>query len=214
MSLYPMNLNLTQKRCAVVGGGKVAFRKACALWDAGARVTVISPALCGPLGDMAKRREIYHRDKCYEKGDLAGFFLVICAADRADVNRRAAEEAARGGALVNVTDGSHPGNFTVPAQVCRGDLLFTVSTGGKSPAFARQLQRELAGRYGEEYAVCLDLLAGMRAEVKQKLPESGMRVAFWQKAMNQGILDLIKQGKLEKAEAGIRDAISSIRAES
>lgn len=214
MSFYPINLDLTDRRCAVVGGGAVALRKVRSLLEAGAKVTVISPDLAEPLACMAERREIARRKKRYEDGDLAGFFLVICASDQAAVNRRAAGEAQRRGALVNVTDGVCPGDFTVPAQVRRGDLLFTVSTGGKSPALSRQLRRELALRYGEEYAIYLDLLAKMRAELKGILPESKTRVSFWQEAMNQGVLDLIKQGKLEKAEAGIRDAISSIRAKS
>lgn len=214
MSFYPINLNLTGRPCAVIGGGKVAFRKADALVKSGAAVTVISPELSEPLGRMADSGQVLHRKKYYEPGDLPGFFLVICATDQESINRQAAEEAKQLGVLINAVDESYPGDFTVPAQVCRGDLLLTVSTGGKSPAFARQLQREIAMRYGDEYAVYLELIAGMRGQLKASLPDSEARVQFWQKAMNQGILDLIKQGKLDKAEAEIRNAIGSIRTKS
>jgi len=49
MSFYPIFLNLEGRPCLVVGGGKVAERKALALVKAGAEVTVISPTLTKAL---------------------------------------------------------------------------------------------------------------------------------------------------------------------
>ena len=214
MSFYPINLDLSDKECAVIGGGKVAWRKVVSLLKAGAKVTVISPELIEPLFYMAEKEQIVHKKKCYRQGDLTGFFIVICATNQQMVNRQAAEDAKKNGALINVVDKSYPNDFIVPAQVCRGNLLITVSTGGQSPAFSRQLQRELSNKYGDEYAVYLDLIADMRETLKDVLQDSEARVKFWQQAMNQEILDLIKQGKLSKAEAEIKNAIGSIRTKS
>ena len=41
---YPAVLNLNSKRCAVIGGGKVALRKVRTLLASGAQVTVTAPA--------------------------------------------------------------------------------------------------------------------------------------------------------------------------
>ena len=40
---YPVVLNLTGRRCIIVGGGRVAERKAKRLIESGAAVTVIAP---------------------------------------------------------------------------------------------------------------------------------------------------------------------------
>ena len=45
----------------------------------------------------------------------------------------------------------------------RGDLLLTVSTGGRSPALSRRLCRFLAEVFGPEWQARLDRLAGLRA---------------------------------------------------
>lgn len=214
MSLYPINLNLSQKSCAVLGGGSVAWRKVNALLKADAVITVISPTLIEPLTKLAKAKKLLHKEQLYRQGDLMNFFLVICATDDQKINRCAAKEASENGALVNVVDASFPSDFTVPAQISRGDLLMTVSTGGKSPAFSRALSKELAQTYGEAYGVYLELLANAREEMKTRLKTSKDREFFWQKVMNQEVLDLIKQGKLNKAEAEIKNAIGSIRSES
>ena len=100
---------------------------------------------------MVREKKLIHIARAYEEGDLAGFFIVICATDNEAVNKLVAEEASKTGALVNVVDAPELGNFSVPSQIARGDLLITISTGGKSPALARRLGEELAERYGPEY---------------------------------------------------------------
>lgn len=212
--MYPVNLDLTDKRCAVIGAGAVAARKTRALLAARARVTVIAPQLGPGLAQLAAQGKIVHIAKPYREEALDGFFLVFCATDDAAVNRRAAFAARRGGALVNVADASCPSDFTLPAQVRRGDLLLTVSTGGKSPAFARALAAELAGRYGEEYGVYLEMLEKVRAEMKRALASSKEREAFWRRALGGEALRLVREGKFMEAEAEIRNAIGGFGTES
>ncbi len=206
IAVYPVNLQIDGRRCAVVGGGSVAARKVVSLVEAGACVTVFSPALTDCLTEMAVNGQIIHVDRPYCQGDLAGYFIVICATDDRDSNRQAAEEGHRSGALVNVVDDPAACDFSVPAQVARGDVLFTVSTGGKSPALARRLREELAGRYGPEYGEYLELVAKVRDELKTRLATSRDRESFWRETIDSDILVLLRQGKIKEAEAKIRNA--------
>ncbi len=213
MPLYPINLNIRSQRCAVLGGGRVATRKVAALLAAEAAVTVISPQLTRTLAELVANRRIVYWDRPYRTGDLAGFWLVICATGDPAVNRAAAREVITGGGLVNVADDPAAGNFSVPAQVQRGDLLFTVSTGGKSPALARELRRELAARYGPEYARYLESVAKLRGELKTDQASPARRCRFWRRAIDDEVLILLRQGELAKAEARIKDAVDSNRSE-
>ncbi len=214
MADYPINLRVAGKKCAVVGGGAVACRKIKSLLAAGAEVTVFSPELTAELAEMVKKKQFNYIARPYQKGDLKGFFLVICATDNTTVNQAVSAEAERLGILANVVDVPELGNFSVPAQVKRGDLLLTVSTGGKSPAMAKKLRQELAKQYGEEYGEYLDMLDKIRRELKQRLATSKQRELFWRETIDENVLALLRQGRIEEAEAVICHAVSSIGIES
>ena len=51
---YPIFLNIQDKKCVVVGGGNVAWRKVCSLKEAGARVTVAGLVLVRQRPGTAK----------------------------------------------------------------------------------------------------------------------------------------------------------------
>lgn len=210
MTDYPINLRIGGKRCLVVGGGSVACRKVKSLLAAEAQVTVLSPELTAELAEMQRKKQFNYIAKPYQEGDLGGFFLVICATDDPFVNEAVAREAEEDGILANVVDVPELGNFSVPAQVKRGDLLLTVSTGGKSPVLAKRLRQQLAAGYGGEYGEFLDFLNEVRGELKQRLATSKERECFWREAINEDILALLRQGRIEEAEAMIRHAASSI----
>jgi len=213
-AFYPVNLRLDGQDCLVVGGGAVAERKVKGLLTAGACVTVMSPALSSSLAALASEGSIGHIAAAYQPGSIQDFFIVICATDDAVVNRRAAEEAGSKGALVNVVDAPELGDFIVPSHLARGDLLITVSTGGKSPALARRLREELEVRYGQEYGLHLEMLSRLRAELKERLANAEERGDFWREVLSGEVLALLTAGNMQEAEERIRNAVSSIRTKS
>ena len=209
MADYPINLRIAGKKCIVIGGGDVACRKVKSLLAAGVEVTVLSPELTTELAEMVEKKQFNYIARPYQKGDLDGFFLVICATDVSSVNEAVAKEAEEAGILANVVDVPELGNFSVPAQIKRGDLLLTVSTGGKSPAMAKKLRQELDKQYGEEYGEYLDLIDKVRREIKQRLATSKERELFWRETIDENVLALLRQGRIEEAEAVICHAASS-----
>jgi precorrin-2 dehydrogenase/sirohydrochlorin ferrochelatase len=208
VSFYPVNLQIHNRLCIVVGGGSVAERKVLGLLDAGACVTVLSPEITPHLAELITKKKLSHIERIYGKGDLAGFFIAICATNNEIINKLVAEEASKLGILVNVVDDPERGNFTVPSKITHGDLLMTISTGGKSPALAKMLARELAQQYGPEYGIYLDLVAVARAKMKQQMSLSTERESFWRQTIDQESINLLKEGKLQEAEAKINNAIS------
>lgn len=214
MPYYPINLQISGQLCMVVGGGSVAERKITALLTAGGRVTVVSPVLTGQLLLLAANNKITHIERSYCQGDCKGFFIVICATDSSAVNEQIAAESRGYGALVNVVDAPELGNFTVPSQLSRGDLLLTVSTGGKSPAFAKRIREELQEYYGPEYGTYLELVAQVRAQMKSQLETSKERETFWQKKLDEEVIVLLKEGRMKEAEAKINNAIGCTRTQS
>ena len=75
--LYPVNLDVTGKRCLVVGGGTVAARKIKALLLCGGDVQIISPEACKTIVTLAESKEITWLPRAYQSSDVKGAFLVL-----------------------------------------------------------------------------------------------------------------------------------------
>ncbi len=195
MGYYPIMMDLTDKPCLVVGGGKVALRKVKSLLEAGARVTLISPEIDKELAESGI--EILQRS--FEPGDTLAFKLVFAATDSRELNARISEEAAGAGIPVNVVDDPELCSFIVPAVVRRSDLVISVSTGGKSPALAKKIRKELEEIYGREYSILVDLLGEIRELVKEKYDTQNDRERVFNKLLESGIDELLKQGKEREA---------------
>jgi len=165
-SLYPVYLDLHGRPCLVVGAGEVAWRKARALLEAGAHLTVVAPSACAPLRAAGGRGDLTLIEEEFGPKHLDGVFLCVVATDRPEVNRAAADEARRRGVLVNVVDAPELCDFQAPAVVRRGLFQIAVSSGGASPLLAARVRRELEGLYGPEYGALTDILLRVRAEVR------------------------------------------------
>lgn len=63
---------------------------------------------------------------------------------------------------MNVVDNIEISNFTVPSYIKRGDLLISVSTGGKSPSLSSKIKKEIEKRYTEDYEEYLNVLGAIR----------------------------------------------------
>ncbi|HEX5774064.1 MAG TPA: bifunctional precorrin-2 dehydrogenase/sirohydrochlorin ferrochelatase [Geomobilimonas sp.] len=165
MQHYPVNLVLAGRRTVIIGGGTVAARKCEGLLATGSQITVVAPCLDPALEKLYREGRIGHESRAYRYGDLDGAFLVFAATGDAAVNRAVAEEAAARGILADIVDAPECSTFVTPATVRRGDLLITISTGGKSPALAALLRAELTERYGGEYGATLELLGAIREKL-------------------------------------------------
>jgi precorrin-2 dehydrogenase/sirohydrochlorin ferrochelatase len=79
-------------------------------------------------------------------------------------SRELAGAAHLAGVMVNVEDTPALCDFHMPAQVRRGDLLLTVSTGGRAPGLSHALREDLQRRFGPEWAGHLDEIADLRSQ--------------------------------------------------
>lgn len=207
--LYPLNLDLTDKVCVVIGGGQVAGRKIRDLLAAGAKVTVIAPVLNEGLKKLALSGQLDWQKSNYHPGMLLPLqpLLVFCTANDRQANLTAIAEAKEVGALVNAAAVPELTDFSVPSKVARGDMLLTISTGGGSPAFSKLLRERLELEYPEGFGDFLERLAVLRQEVKGRPGGSREHERLWRTAMTQHVIDLVRAGQLDQAEEEVRNGI-------
>jgi precorrin-2 dehydrogenase / sirohydrochlorin ferrochelatase len=201
--LYPVNLVMAGRRCLVVGGGRVALTKVRGLADAGARVTVVAPDVVPEvvaLADVVERRP-------YRAGEAASYRFVIAATGDPQVNQQVYDDGEAAGVWVNSADDPQRCSAILPARVRQGRLTLTVSTGGHSPAVAAWVRERLAREYGPEY----DQLVGLLSEAREEVRAQGLGTEHldWKQALDSGILELIRAGRLEDAKERLRACLSS-----
>lgn len=165
MRYFPVNLDLRGRLVVIVGGGTVALRKACQLYQAGARIRIIAPGMDPEMERMVADGMLAGELRSYLKGDLDGAALVVAATDEPNVNIQVADDAKKLGIPVNVADPPETGSCTFPAIAVAGDIVVTVSTGGSCPAFSRWLAKKLGGELGSEYPLVLELVAAVREKL-------------------------------------------------
>lgn len=168
----PLFIDLSGAPVLVVGGGRVACRKAKMLLGYGARVRVVSPSLCENLRVLAEEGSLAWEARSWREGDCAGARLVVVATDDAAANARAAAEARGLGALVDSAQTQTGGDVTVPATVRRGDFQVAVSTGGAAPGLAREVRKRLEGEFPPYYEDYVKVLGELRELVKARVPGS------------------------------------------
>ena len=91
MDFLPIFMNIRERPCLVVGGGKVAARKVVLLNQAHARITVVSPELCDNLRELRESGQISYRAGKFRPADLTEQSLVIAATNDEGVNREISE---------------------------------------------------------------------------------------------------------------------------
>ena len=195
---YPAMLDLAGRHALLVGGGEVAAQKAGPLLDAGAILRVVAPELVPPLRTRADAGELSWEQRPVRPGDTQGCAVVVCATDQREVNKQVSEEARGNGIPVNVVDDPELCTFIVPSTVRRGPLQVAVSTGGRSPAFAKFMRKELEQAVGEEYGVVAEMAGRMRDLARQAGIGYDQRDQAAAAALPE-LLDLLRQGRTADA---------------
>lgn len=201
---YPVYLDVKGKKCVIVGGGNVAYRKACSLKEAGAKVTVISPDICP---EMSNEKGLTLINKNYNENCLDGAMLVIAATDDEEVNKKVSLDAGKRNIIINVVDRPELCTFIVPATVKRGEFCISISTGGASPALAKNIRKELEVVFGPEYEGYVNLLNKMRDIAMSNVKDGAKRREILQRLAEKDILEIVKTNGIKEAEVKMKEII-------
>jgi len=155
---FPLFLDLTGRRCAVVGMGVEADRKAELLRRAGAVVS---------------------RSTAFDPDLHCNVTILIVVGLSTDLAAKASAAAQAHGVLVNVVDQPSLCGFTMPAVVERAPVVIAISTSGVAPVLAKALRialdRVLPARLGDLAA----LVGRFRKLVCRRIENANARWQFW-----------------------------------
>ncbi len=178
MSGYPVMLEGGAIRALVVGGGRVAVRKAQGLLASGGTVRVVARDVSEEMDRLVGQSLTIER-RSFRDADVERATLVIAATDDRATNARVARVALKAGRLVGVADAPSEGNFVSMATHRAGDVVIAVSAGGVPRAAAR-IRDAIAVRFDVRYARAIDVLRMRR----RRLLDGGKR-AEWERAARE-----------------------------
>ena len=208
MDLLPIFWNIRNKKCVVVGGGEVAFRKASLLVRAGSKPHIIATEFDDRLLKLSEQGSVSVLNTEFEPQLIDSAVLVVAATDNEAVNLAVSEAAAERDIPVNVVDQPHLCSFIMPAIVDRSPLLVAISSGGTSPVLARQIKELNETMLPSRIDRLAKLLGSYRTKAKQRLHEFSARLKFWESVLESEVPELVYNGDEERAKTVI-DAMLS-----
>lgn len=181
----------------------MALRRARALLDAGAEVTVIAPLIDEQLASI----DVTIQRRPFQADDLEGAVLVVTATDDAAINEAAAEAAGERGVLVNRADDPPAGDLVIPAHRRIGPVTVAVHTGGISPTAGAAIRDELIEALDRDWVTLLETVEPYRRRMQQAAKDPAARHAALQQLTNEKAMQALKRGGTDALEEHCRDTV-------
>ncbi len=162
----------------LIGGGKVAARKAQVLLASGARLVVVAERIDEMLTVLCKDKTAELIRSKYAKSYLAEAVLVVAATNNNQLNKQIYRDCQELEILCNVVDVPELCDFFVPAVVKRGSLQIAISTDGYCPAYAGHLRKKLEAIFTEQHGEFLAELEAMRQKIIKEIEDPADRKAL------------------------------------
>ena len=179
---FPLFIELDDRPCLVVGGGAVAVRKATALAEYGAKVTMVAGKNAPRGAGISSVRVIC---RCFVDSDVEGMALVVSATDDRTVNGHVAAVCRTKGIPVNVVDDPANCTFIFPAVVRKGPIIAAVSTGGACPVAAKLVRDKVGRLLTDEFIAAVEQLGTRREEMKRTHPDPHERMLACEEALSK-----------------------------
>lgn len=184
MSYFPLFMELKDRDCLVVGGGRVAWHKVKVLMDFGARVSVVAPAIIPEMGELGPVQQ-FQRE--FSDGDVKGRTLVVAATDDEVLNRRISGLCQERGIPVNAVDQIQDCSVIFPAYVKQGEVVAAVSSGGQSPVMTQYLKAQIKPFMTEEIGELAACLGGIRDIVRSAVRTEKARKQLYEELLQLGL---------------------------
>lgn len=197
MAYFPMFVQLKNKKCLVIGGGKVALRKVQVLKDFEADVTVIAPEMIEQIRQIDKIRRIF---RTFMEEDLKEADLVIAATDDQKMNHEISKICQDKKIPVNAVDQKEDCSFIFPSYVKEGEVVAAFSSGGQSPVITQYLKEKIKPDLTEELGQIAQILGSLRVIAKSCIATEQQRKTFYKELLQIGLedIDLLEKQRINE----------------
>ncbi|MGD6810425.1 MAG: precorrin-2 dehydrogenase/sirohydrochlorin ferrochelatase family protein [Candidatus Bathyarchaeia archaeon] len=202
-----IDFRLDGKTIVIIGGGREGCRKILNLVDSNAQITVVSSDFSDGIKSFAEQGKIrLHRAQIKEPQDFVSLLdpkpdLLLAVTNDTALNAQLLKAGKAVGCLVYSVDAPELSDFTFPAVARIGDVKIAVSTGGKSPAMARELRQRIVKYVTPEDLLAIDLQSYLRKLLKISVDDHHVRSQILNEMLNNvDIKQALRDGNLDAAK--------------
>lgn len=151
---FPMFVDLSEKKIVIVGGGKIAARRAETLTLFASDITVIAPEFSETMEKLAAKEKLHCERRTYRPGDIKEADMVLAATNNIELNHSIAgecRELERSGGrriLLSVADDRSLCDFYFPSVIQKDEIVIGINSGGSDPGKVKQFRKELEKKMG------------------------------------------------------------------
>ena len=207
-----IDLNLLDKTVIVIGGGNEAQKRINSLLKQRCKIIVLSQKITPDIKKLVKTKKIqYYKQKVIDTKFISKFnpFLIITTTDDYKLNRKIINNAKEKKIFVYSSDNPEESDFANPAIIdFENTIQIAIFTGGRSPTMSKKIKNKsekiLKKIITKEDLNQIKIQEIARTIAKTKITTQIKRKEFLKKIMsNKEIKQLIKDGKIKKAESQI-----------
>jgi len=213
MEYLPIFLDVRGRIALVVGGGKVALRKADLLVMAGARPRVVAPQILPALLELVKRAGGESLVESFDPSHLDSAVLIVAATGVRLVDEEIHREACARGLPVNVADVPELCTFILPAVVDRSPVIVAFSTGGRAPMLARRLRAQLETLLPGALGRLADYLGRRRALFSARIEDPRARLQLWERLLDGQLAEYVMAGDEPAADRLLEQELAATPAQ-
>ncbi|MBO0441885.1 precorrin-2 dehydrogenase/sirohydrochlorin ferrochelatase family protein [Candidatus Enterococcus ikei] len=137
--MYPVMLELTEKKIVIIGGGKIALRKALGILKKGAQLTVVAPNFLPEFTELDGVKKI---TAMYKAEYIQDAHLIFACTDSKIVNQQIVMDATDW-QWVNDCSQKENSDFFNMSTIEQGEYLIALSSYGKDPTAIKAKKQEL-----------------------------------------------------------------------
>jgi len=183
MDYLPVFLQLRSLRAVIIGGGRIAARKADLLLRAGACVTVVAPRLHEDLRSRAAAGELTHLAESFVPAHLDGAVIAVAATGLEEINTAVSEAARERNLPVNVVDDASLSTFIFPAIIDRSPIVIAVGSAGQAPVLARWVRERIEAILPAGLGALARFMGERRSRIRRSLGQAARR-GFWERIVH------------------------------
>lgn len=187
------DINFAGKKVLIVGGGRLALRKAKQFQKEGAIVEMIAPEFFGEFDTVS----VTKLQRAYEENDCLGYFCVYACTDNKALNHQIVGECSRNNILAASIHSDDEAGLHAMKQCEQDGIRIGCNTGGVYPALPSSVLEDMKLLLEELYGDRMQALGELRKAVletgiahdekrkflKHQVKASGPELQFYQKAL-------------------------------
>jgi len=186
MAYLPVFIDIKDKECLVIGGGRIALHKVRVLLDFEGTVRCVAREFSDALMELAKGNDnLILEEREYTTEDLDRSYLVIAATDRGEVNAEVSKYCREHRIPVNAVDDKENCGFIFSSYLKEQNLVAAFSSSGNSPLLTQYLRDREREIMTPEMGQLNERLGAMRDEVMQKYGSEAERRAVYRAVLEE-----------------------------